>query len=73
MNLPVAAWLAASCATASGSAPVARPTDAATPSSPSQRAVETGPGLTVLTRTPSGPTSFDRAFEKLVSAALAAQ
>ena len=53
---------------------VARPgaTVAATPPSPSHRSVSTGPGLTVLTRTPRGPTSFDSDLQKLVRAALAA-
>ena len=50
-----------------------RPTVAATPWSPSHRSVSTGPGLTVLTRTPRGPNSLDSALQKLVSAALAAQ
>jgi hypothetical protein len=36
-------------------APVARPTDAATPSVPSQRSVETGPALTVFTRSRAAP------------------
>jgi hypothetical protein len=34
--------------------------------------VATGPGLTVLTRTPAGPTFLDSASLKLASAALAA-
>jgi hypothetical protein len=54
---PVTELLAASLATASGVLPVA---------------VATGPGLTVLIRTPWGPASLDSALQKLASAALAA-
>jgi len=68
---PVTDWWAASSATSSARAPVARATVSATPPAPSHSAVATGPGLTVLTRTPRGPTSFDRALQKLASAALA--
>ena len=57
----------------SASTPDAFATVAATPSGPSHSAVSTGPGLTVFIRIPEGPTSFDSAFEKLVSAAFAAQ
>ena len=53
-------------------APLAAANLAATPSSASQRSVDTGPGLTVLTRIPFGPNSFDRLFAKLASAALPA-
>src|SRR5712691_10166900 len=69
---PVTIWLAAWLATSSGLAPVAALTVAATPPLPSHRSVATGPGLTVLTRMPFGPTSLDRALEKLARAALAA-
>ncbi len=53
-------------------AEAAAETVAATPPSPSQRSVATGPGLTVLTRIPSRPTSFDSDFEKFTTAAFAA-
>ena len=72
MKRPVADAPAAAAATASGSPPEAWATVAATPWSPSQRPVDTGPGLTVVTRMPRGPTSFDSAFEKFASAAFAA-
>jgi hypothetical protein len=72
VNRPVTIWRAAWLATSSGLAPVARLTVCATPLSPSHRSVATGPGLTVLTRIPWGPTSLDRALEKLARAALAA-
>jgi len=58
---PVTIWLAACRATSCALAPVAWLTVCATPSVPSQRSVATGPGLTVLTRMPCGPTSLDRA------------
>lgn len=45
----------------------------ATPCSPSQSPVDTGPGLTVFTRIPAGPTSLDSALQTFVSVALAAQ
>ena len=64
---PVGACSAWCLATVSGSPPCASATLAATPWSPSQSPVETGPGLTVLTRTPRGPTSFDSDLEKLAS------
>lgn len=59
-------------ATWSGWLSVARATVAATPRSSSYRSVSTGPGLTVLTRTPCGPNSLDSDLQKLVSAPLAA-
>src|SRR5215831_17899590 len=43
----------------------------ATPPGPSHKSVATGPGLTVLTRMPRGPTSLDRALQKLARPALA--
>lgn len=52
--------------------PAAAETDAATPPPPSHNSVSTGPGLTVLTRMPFGPTSFDRALENATRAALPA-
>jgi hypothetical protein len=54
------------------STPATRPTVAATPSSPSHRSVETGPGETLLMRMPFGPSSCDSAFATFSSAALAA-
>lgn len=69
---PVTDWSAAPRATSRGSTPRDCPTVAATPPAPCHSAVSTGPGLTVLTRTPRDPTSLDRALQKLVSAALAA-
>ena len=72
VNRPVTASSAACLATASGSVPVACATVMATPSRPSHSAVATGPGLTVLTRMPWGPTSFESALQNLVKAALAA-
>src|SRR4051812_16446163 len=71
VNRPVTAPSATCLATASASPPLARANAAATPSLPSHICVVTGPGLTVLTRMPRGPTSFDNALEKLVRAALA--
>lgn len=58
--------------TSSGVIPAAAETVAATPSPPSHSSVSTGPGLTVLTRMPWGPTSLDSALEKATSAALPA-
>lgn len=52
--------------------PAAAETVAATPPPPSHRSVFTGPGLTVLTRMPFGPTSLDRALENATRAALPA-
>ncbi len=72
MNRPVTDWAAAPRTTSSGRPPEALATVAATPSSASQSAVSTGPGLIVLTRTPRGPSSFDSDLQKLVSAAFAA-
>jgi hypothetical protein len=69
---PVTSWLAAPRSTSCAVAPVARLTVWATPPAPSHRSVATGPGLTVLTRMPFGPTSLDRALQKLARAALAA-
>ena len=61
---PVGACPACCSAMFCGSPPCAAATVAATPWSPSQSSVETGPGLTVLTRMPRGPTSFDSDLEK---------
>ena len=58
--------------TTTGSTPVAAPTVAATPRSPSQRSVATGPGETLLIRMPLGPSSCESAFAVLRRAALAA-
>ena len=58
--------------TAAGSTPAAAPRLAATPSWPSQRSVATGPGETLLMRIPRGPSSCERAFATLSSAAFAA-
>ncbi len=69
---PVTIWLAAWLATFSGVAPVARLTVCATPPAPSHRSVATGPGLTVLTRMPLGPTSLDKPLQKAANPALAA-
>src|SRR4249920_955617 len=69
---PVTLSAAALSATAEASPPLSRAIVAATPWSPSQRSVATGPGLTVLTRTPYGPTSLDSDLQKLLNAALAA-
>ena len=73
VNRPVTAPAAAWAATAAGSSPPAWATVCATPWSPSQRPVSTGPGLIVFTRMPAGPTSFDNDLQKFVSAALAAE
>src|SRR2546423_2291741 len=72
VNRPVTASPAARSATARAVPPVARATVAATPSSASHRPGVTGPGLTVFTRTPCGPTCLDSDLQKLDSAALAA-
>jgi hypothetical protein len=69
---PVAAPAAAESATPSGLAPAALAIVAATPPGPSHRPVATGPGLTVLTRTPWDATSLDSDLQKLASAAFAA-
>ena len=71
-NRPVGDPAAAAAATCSGVCPVAAETVAATPPVPSHRSVATGPGLTVLTRIPCGPNSFDNDLHKLDSAAFAA-
>lgn len=72
VNRPVTDAPAAAAATAPGSPPWLDDTLAAMPSAPSHRSVETGPGLTVLTRIPFGPSSFDNDLQKLRRAALAA-
>src|SRR5579863_4812066 len=72
VNRPVGVPATAASATAAGVLPAAPARVSATPPPPSHRSVATGPGLTVLTRIPCGPTSFDRALQKLDSAALAA-
>ena len=68
LKRPVTVCRAASAATCAGSPPVAPATVCATPPSPNHSAVATGPGLTVLTRTPRPPTSFDNALENPASA-----
>ena len=72
MNRPVTVSDAACLATSPASTSPARPTVAVTSSSPSQSGVATGPGLTVLTRTPCGPTSLESDLEKFSRAALTA-
>ena len=72
MKRPDAESPAAAFCTAAGSPPVAPATVAATPWSPSQSSVATGPGLTELTRIPFGPTSFESDLQKLARADLAA-
>src|SRR5580700_4805386 len=72
VNRPVAASAAACWATSSALLPVTRATVLATPSSPNHSAVETGPGLTVLTRILCAATSLESDLEKLDKAALAA-
>ena len=72
VNRPVAMPAAACSRTSAASTPAARPTVAATPSSPSQRSVSTGPGETLLMRMPLGPSSWESALATLSSAALAA-
>src|SRR3954454_3479484 len=72
VNRPVTEAAAALAATLPGAPRTAPPTVSATPPLPSQRSVATGPGLTVFTRTPFGPTSFDSDLKKLRHAALAA-
>jgi hypothetical protein len=69
---PVGASAAACSAMSAAVPPAARATVAATPSSASHRAVVTGPGLTVLTRTRCGPTCLDSALRELDRAAFAA-
>ena len=46
---------------------------AATPVSPSQSGVETGPGLMVLKRRPRGPYSLDSDLERFHTAAFVAE
>ena len=58
------------CLDVLGRVPCALATVSATPPSPSHRSVSTGPGLTVLTRTPRGPNSFDSALQRLRQCAL---
>src|SRR6478735_1760914 len=72
VNRPVTLSAAACAATAAGSPPRVDATVCATPVAPSHRSVATGPGLTLFTRMPLPPTSFDSDLLKLVSAALAA-
>ena len=55
-----------------GPSPAGRPRWRRPRRSPSHRSVATGPGLTVLTRMPRGPSSLDSDLQKLRSAALAA-
>ena len=54
------------------STPLAFAAVAATPASPSQRSVATGPGETELSRMPRGPNSCDSDLVRLTRAALAA-
>ena len=61
---PVTEPAAALSATSWGVSPVAPATVCATPPSPSHSAVPTGPGLTVLTLMPRGPSSLDNPSEK---------
>ena len=72
LNRPGTIARAALLVTSAGRVSEALPTLAVTPLAPSHRSVATGPGLTVLTRMPLGPTSLDRALEKLARAALVA-
>src|SRR5215203_5437084 len=72
VNRPVTAADAACLATSPASIPCALATLSATPPSPSHSWVDTGPGLTVLTRIPLGPTSLESDLEKFSRAALAA-
>ena len=65
VNRPVAESAAAPAAISSGVRPVRAAIVSATPPPPSHRSVATGPGLIVLTRTPSGPTSRDSDLLKL--------
>jgi hypothetical protein len=69
---PVTVAAFACATTSSGVMPATADTVSATPPPPSHSSVSTGPGLTVLTRMPFGPTSFDSALEKATSAALPA-
>ena len=57
----------------SNETPMLLATVAATPFSPSQSGVDTGPGLTVLNRNPCGPNSFDNDFERFQTAAFVAE
>jgi len=72
VNRPVGMPATADAATASGVLPAAPARVCATPPALSHRSVATGPGLTVLTRIPCGPTSLESALQKLLSAPLAA-
>src|SRR3546814_302567 len=72
VNRPVSAPAAALSTMSSAADPLAFASVEATPCLPSHNSVCTGPGLTVLTRIPCPPSSFDNDFEKLVNAALAA-
>lgn len=58
--------------TASAPTPVAAPTVAATPVSPSHRSVATGPGAMLVIRMPCGPSSCESDFATFSKAALAA-
>jgi hypothetical protein len=69
VNRPVTVSAAACLATSPASRPCALATLSATPPSPSHSWVDAGPGLTVLTRIPFGPTSLESALEKFSRAA----
>ena len=71
-NRPVGDWCAAPAATSSGRRSGRGRDGGGDPVIAQPQVGCDGPGLTVLTRTPFGPTSFESAFEKLASAALAA-
>ena len=73
VNRPVAAAAAVVALTSSGVLPLASAIESATPPSSSHIPVDTGPGLTELTRMFFGPNSFDNALAMFVTAALVAQ
>jgi hypothetical protein len=58
--------------TVSAPEPLAAPTVAATPSSPSHRSVATGPGATLVIRIPCGPNSWASDWARFANAVLAA-
>src|SRR5947208_3263939 len=65
VNRPVGMAAIAWARTASAPPPVDAPIVAATPWSPSHRSVATGPGDTLLMRTPCGASSCESALERL--------
>src|SRR5271154_5024491 len=73
VNRPVAAPLTADATTSSTVWPLSLAFECASPPLPSHKGVDTGPGLTELTRMFLGPNSFDKALAMLVTAALVAQ